>query len=409
LFAVLGLMTCGSLNTIMLKISFTVQGTNMEGEVEYFKKPWFVTFIMFLSMTVSLLFDRDLWRSQTSKLAANLIDGSPPQQAAGGMMSWRKKVLWVGVPSVFDILATGLGSMGFLYIPASVWQLLRGAGLVFTALFAVIFLRRKLYGFHWIGVTLCCGGILLVGLASVWGSDSGAGGKGEPVSLVLLGMALSVAGQVVQAAQVVAEEWLLKEVDLPGLQIVGFEGLWGLLLMSVAAFPLLYCLPGSDHGHLENDLDAVAMLRSSSSLEMVIAVYIFSCATYNIAGMAVTGALSAVHRVMLEGLRTCIVWVFGLTVHYCFDPTSAFGEAWTDYSWLEVTGFLFLLLGQAVYGEMLHLPGLFYPELPLDMHQRASPGAIKNFASPLPPQRQDNHTLVSPVVGRYVSPNAQAL
>ena len=44
---------------------------------------------------------------------------------------------YVAIPSFFDILATGLCSMGFLYIPASVWQLLRGAEMVFAAIFAV--------------------------------------------------------------------------------------------------------------------------------------------------------------------------------------------------------------------------------------------------------------------------------
>eukprot|EP00435_Cladocopium_sp_Y103_P047737 s2372_g14.t1 len=61
----------------------------------------------------------------------------------------------------------------------------------------------------------------------------------------------------------------------------------------------------------------------------LILLYTFSCATYNISGIAVTGALSAVHRVMLEALRTLIVWAFGLWVHYCVDRTSLMGEVWT--------------------------------------------------------------------------------
>merc|ERR1719330_691807 len=176
-----------------------------------------------------------------------------------------KKVVMVSIPAVFDILATGLCSMGFLYIPASVWQLLRGAEMVFAAFFAVTCLGRKLWFFHWLGVMLRTAGIIAVGLASVWGApeaaedDAGAGGSTDTL---LLGMALALAGQVVQAAQVIAEEWLLTDVDLPGLQIVGFEGFWGTLIMLVVAFPLLYYLPGVDRGHLEDEPDAFSMVGS---------------------------------------------------------------------------------------------------------------------------------------------------
>jgi len=37
----------------------------------------------------------------------------------------------------------------------------------------------------------------------------------------------------VQAAQVIAEEWLMKDVDLPSVQIIGLKGFWGLLMMVV--------------------------------------------------------------------------------------------------------------------------------------------------------------------------------
>mmetsp|Transcript_75399 Transcript_75399/g.218975 ORF Transcript_75399/g.218975 Transcript_75399/m.218975 type:complete len:402 (+) Transcript_75399:82-1287(+) len=388
--AIFGLMTCGSLNTIMLKVSFAVQGTDLEGHRSYFTKPWFITGVMFLAMMTALPFDRDLWRSKKSALTATLIDGSPPQSGGSKGMTWKTKVQWVAAPAVFDILATGLCSMGFLYIPASVWQLLRGAEMIFAALFAVIFLRRKLFCFHWLGVVLCVFGIIFVGLASVWGSSESDDGKKGDTSLLFLGMALALGGQVVAAAQVVAEEWLLKEVDLPGLQIIGFEGMWGALMMLAVVFPALYFLPGGDHGHLENDLDAVAMLCSSAPLMMVVAVYTFSCATYNIAGIAVTDALSSVHRVMLEAFRTSIVWVFGLVVHYCFDSSSPFGEAWTKYSWIEVAGFGFVMLGQAIYGEILQVPGLQYPDGPADAARLSSPGAMRNFASPLPRGRMDS-------------------
>jgi len=383
--AVTGLLFCGSLNTITTKIAFTMTGVNLEGQSEVFSKPWFMTLIMFVGMALSLCFDRDLWAKKRGGMESSLIDAQLTNGASDHAgPSWKRKVMMVSMPAFFDVLATGLCSMGFLYIPASVWQLLRGAEMVFAALFAVIFLRMKLWCFHWLGVALCIVGIVCVGLASVWGSDTGDDGKGRDTSLLLLGMALSLAGQVVQAGQVVAEEWLLKECDLPGLQIVGFEGVWGGLMMFVVFLPLLYFLPGDDHGHSEDTFDAVALISSSAPLAAIIAVNTLSCLTYNIAGIAVTGALSSVHRVMLEAFRTSVVWIFGLTVHYCFDPASPFGETWTPWSWMEVLGFIVLMLGQAVYGEMVKVPGLEYPKKELDTHALKSAGALRNLATPLP-------------------------
>mmetsp|Transcript_1537 Transcript_1537/g.3621 ORF Transcript_1537/g.3621 Transcript_1537/m.3621 type:complete len:407 (+) Transcript_1537:41-1261(+) len=368
------LLVCGSLNTITMKVAFTMSGT-ADGRQERFEKPWLMTFIMFVSMTLALPFDAGMWRK------------SSPEPLLGGQVAdrWREKVIKVMYPAFFDILATGLCCMGFLYIPASVWQLLRGAEIVFAAIFAVTCLHRRLYCFQYIGLAFCVAGIFLVGLASVWGDDMEAEAKGKDsgnVQLLLIGICLALAGQVVQAAQAVAEEWLLRDVDLPGLQVVGFEGVWGALAMLVFVFPTLYMLPGQDHGHAEDEVNAYELLRSNSMLTALMGLYIFSCATYNISGIAVTGALSAVHRVMIEALRTLIVWAFGLSIHYLVDPKSALGEVWTPYSWLEVAGFLLLVIGQVIYGAMVKIPRLYYPPSEEMSHDVvASPGSLRNLTA----------------------------
>lgn len=401
-FYVLGLLTCGSLNTIMIKVAFSLSSEGSDGQEKDFQKPWFVTFIMFVAMMGSLPFDRALRRCEPCKgktegqvpLLPDVSPGGPgdaPSTNTG--KSWLKKVLLVSMPAFFDILATGLCSMGFLYIPASVWQLLRGAEMIFAAIFAIVFLKRKLMAFHWLGLMFCVAGIILVGLASVWGesSSNGSGSSssdssqpGRGTLTLLFGMSLALAGQLVQAAQVIAEEWLLTDMDLPEMQIIGFEGVWGAVMMLIVAFPLFYVLPGQDGGKFEDEFDAMTMLQNSNPLLSALLVFAFSCTTYNMAGICVTGALSAVHRVMLEAFRTCIVWAFGLTVHYCYDPDSKFGEVWTPYSLLEVGGFVCLILGQAIYGVMIRIPGLKYPE-GSEPEMMASPGSMRNLASPLPP------------------------
>merc|ERR1719382_1632602 len=233
--------------------------------------------------------------------------------------------------------------------------------------------------FNWFGLFLCVVGVTLVGLANVWGgeeSDSG-GDTGN----MMLGMSLVVAGQVVQAAQIIAEEFLMKSVDLPPMQIVGFEGFWGTLIMLFIVYPVLWVLPGDDGGHMEDPIDTFVMLGNNSVLLAVVLLFLFSCGTFNATGIAVTASLSGVHRMMLDASRTVMIWGFGLAVHYHYDPKSAFGEVWTPYSYLQLVGFAILVCGQAVYSEVLKLPGLKYPPA---LIPSASPAAAVNLCSPLP-------------------------
>jgi len=271
--------------------------------------------------------------------------------------------------------------MGMLYVPASIWQMLKGGSIIFCGILSVTLLKRKLYMFHWLGLCCCVLGLVTVGTSSVLGS------KEQPQSRnsaeLLLGIGLVMCGQLVQAAQVIAEEYLMKDVDIPAMQIVGWEGIWGTLMMVLIGYPLLWVIPGNDHGHVEDATDTLAMISNSGPLFWLVIVYLFSCGTFNASGISVTGALSATQRQIMDASRTSVIWLFGLTVHYLIDETSPYGEAWTVYSYLELAGFLMLVAGQSIYGEFLKVPGLYYPPPKLDQVMFASPGSL-HVASPLP-------------------------
>lgn len=70
-----------------------------------------------------------------------------------------------------DFCATCLQFAGLLMVPASIWQMLRGGTLVIVAIFSVLFLNRKLFRHHILGLFLVVCGITLVGLAAIEGSD----------------------------------------------------------------------------------------------------------------------------------------------------------------------------------------------------------------------------------------------
>lgn len=409
---VVGMLITGTMNTLCTKIQFTMSSISIDGRRETFQKPWFGTFNMLLAMLLVLVFQSlvrcigSLRPGKNLKYALIQEDASPSSDAKPQKqeLSYERKVCMVAFPAGFDLLATAFACIGILYIPASVWQMLRGASIIFTAFFSVWLLKREMRKYHVVGLFCCTLGVVIVGIANVLGgvassSNDGDSDSGSATPMLVFGMSMVVVGQVVQAAQVIAEEYLMKDVDLPAMEIVGFEGFWGLLMMIFLVYPTLYFLPGSDHGHLEDPFDTFALVKNSGDLQAMVLLYLFSCGTFNATGISVTQALSSVHRMMLDASRTTVIWAFGLLVHQV-NPSSQFGEAWTPYSWLQLGGFVVLVFGQSVYGEVIKLPGFKYAEK-ASSPEWSSPSAALNFGTPPLPAstttKQDNYMSIDEI------------
>lgn len=105
-----------------------------------------------------------------------------------------KDISILALPMLFDLTATIMMSIGLLYVAASVYQMLRGAEILFSAIFAVCFLKRTLTKFHYGGIACCLVGIGMVGASSLL--SSGSGSQSSDAGKVLLGMALIIVAQV---------------------------------------------------------------------------------------------------------------------------------------------------------------------------------------------------------------------
>ncbi|KAJ8933758.1 hypothetical protein NQ314_013791 [Rhamnusium bicolor] len=64
---------------------------------------------------------------------------------------------------------------------------------------------------------------------------------------------------------------------------------------------------------------------------------IISIAFFNFAGISVTKELSATTRMVLDSIRTIVIWIFSLAF---------LGQ---KFHWLQLLGFLFLLIGMCLY------------------------------------------------------------
>lgn len=374
----------GTSNTIVTKVIFTLQGTGADGNPELFRKPAFGNWDMFFGMILVLIpyvLQQRSRRAHQSKLDVPLVGSASTSSQSTASM--RKQVMLIAVPAIFDVLGTGLSLVGIILIPASVWQMLRGPEIIFAALLMVFVLRRKLFRFHYLGVCLAFAGICCVSYSTL--ANGGTTGAGFSSTVVAFGVGITILSQLVQACQIIAEEKLLIDLDMEPLLVVGVEGMWGLCIMTFIVYPILWVAPGMDHGHLEDPIDTIALIQSSSVIMFFVVMDFLSCAVYNVLGQRITKEMSGMMRVMLEATRTLFVWLFNLAWHYFVDPTSMFGEAWTTWSYLAALGFILLIVGQMTYGEVLKWPGFKYPSLQMEY---ASPllcspkRGVIGFASP---------------------------
>ena len=72
-----------------------------------------------------------------------------------------------------------------------------------------------------------------------------------------------------------------------------------------------------------------------------------SIASFNATGVAVTKYASAPQRTTIDSTRTVVVWVFFLMMPEPYTET---------FSWLQLFGFIILILGTLVYNEIIVVP-----------------------------------------------------
>jgi len=142
-----------------------------------------------------------------------------------------KTYFYLIIPAIFDCIATALCMVGLLYLDVSIYQLLRGSGIIFVALLRQYALHQHLYKFQWVGVGWNVVSVILVGatalLDSIEPSPVVAREKSN-LRQATIGIAFMLAGTLVQAMMFVFEEKVMRhdEVRVPPLLLFGMEGFW---------------------------------------------------------------------------------------------------------------------------------------------------------------------------------------
>jgi drug/metabolite transporter (DMT)-like permease len=187
------------------------------------------------------------------------------------------------IPSVFDLAATAFCMMGLRYIDVSIYLLLRGSGIIFVALMKQHVLGDALYLYQWMGVFWNVIAVILVGTVAILNSHTEQSHMQSPGE-ALLGVTLILVGAFVQALQFVFEEKVMnmEDASVPPLLLIGMEGIWGTFLCLTVVYPIVYCIPGDDHGSYENPFDTYEMFIQTPRIQFFFFLYFFAIFSYNL-------------------------------------------------------------------------------------------------------------------------------
>jgi len=365
-FLIVGMLVAGVCNTLLNKLQDMQCVENCDdkdsSKREYFEQPVWQTLNMFIGETFCFIalyvqmilesykegkqVDRPLAVGRTPTDDSETEDEYvPPQQELTG---WKVLLFWI--PTLCDIFGTTLMNVGLIYTSASVYQMLRGAVVLFTGSFSVIFLKRRLLPYHWFSLFLVVLGVTIVGLSSILfppprSADVDASTTGLfSVPFALIGVIFVLFAQIFTASQFVIEEKLVETYNVGPLRAVGLEGIFGLTTIIFGTIVMYYTY-GIHHpgGYFDIPAGWNQIISFPQVWRSGIAIC-FSIAFFNFFGLAVTKTVSATARSTIDTSRIVFVWMVSLLL------------GWEIFSWLQVLGFIVLVTGTFIFNNVIDPP-----------------------------------------------------
>ena len=309
-------------------------------------------------------------RSFSSIEAANPVAKSLIANTEGRreLVGWR--IILLALPACCDITGTTLMNIGLLFVAASIYQMTRGALVLFVGLFSVIFLKRKLYLYQWSALFIVVLGVALVGLAGAIAKNPQA--QPEPSSLVetgllalravaeevkiqvqtpealwtVIGVLMIGAAQIFTATQFVLEEWILEQYALEPLKVIGWEGVFGFIVTIIGMIILHFAVGRTDKGRngyfdAEEGWREITHYRAIAVSSVLIMI---SIGGFNFFGLSVTRTVSATARSTIDTCRTLFIWIVSL------------GLGWETFKWLQIVGFALLVYGTFLFNDIVSPP-----------------------------------------------------
>ncbi|XP_043599136.1 solute carrier family 35 member F6 [Bombus pyrosoma] len=329
------MVVTGSFNTLSVKYADQQVVPDENGQPRHFNHPFMQSSFMFIGEMMCLLVFKVLYHYY-SRRGDNSVDSNPLTK---GSHVFNPFILLI--PALCDTCATSIMYVGLNMTYASSFQMFRGAVIIFTAVLSMGFLNKKLVSREWLGIVMVIIGLALVGLSDITMEKSDVS-----TNSILTGDLLIICAQVIIAVQMVIEEKFIAGQNIPALQAVGWEGIFGFITICIIMIPLNFIhvpppFADNSQGTLEATKDAFIQIGNSGYLLMAIVGISFSIAFFNFAGISITKEIGATTRMILDSVRTIIIWAFSLAFR------------WQAFHYLQLIGFIVLLIGMCCYNNVI--------------------------------------------------------
>ena len=280
-------------------------------------------------------------------------------------------IFLLALPSTCDIVGTTLMNGGLLFVAASIYQMTRGALVLFVGLFSVLFLKRRLFGYQWFALLVVVLGVGLVGVAGALdkGKDvlnevppppiksardialdvllSARDAAAKPVVWkTVIGVIMIAGAQIFTATQFVFEEHILEIYEIEPLKMVGWEGVFGFIVTVIGMGILHFLIGRTETGQL-GYFDAVEGFRQFVQVPGIFlssVLIMISIGGFNFFGLSVTRSVSATSRSTIDTCRTLFIWIVSL------------GLGWESFKWLQIVGFVLLVYGTFLFNDLVGAP-----------------------------------------------------
>lgn len=263
------------------------------------------------------------------------------------------KILLLALPACCDIAGTTLMNVGLLFVAASIYQMTRGALVLFVGLFSVWFLKRHLGLYKWFSLFVVVFGVAIVGVAGAITRDDKAtpsailfaqGVETDGVSSqslrTIIGVLLIAGAQIFTATQFVLEERIMEKYDMEPIKVVGWEGVFG-FSVTLLVMVILHFAIGTGYFNAREGLYQMTHYRAIAVSSVLIMI---SIGGFNFFGLSVTRTVSATSRSTIDTCRTLFIWIVSL------------GLGWETFKWLQVLGFALLVYGTFLFNDLVRPP-----------------------------------------------------
>lgn len=264
--------------------------------------------------------------------------------------SWSKILLFRNcfLPAFLEIIATSLQNYALIYIPLPVWQLFHGFQMLFTTVIAVTLRDARLFLADWLGLFLTVAGICIAGAVSL---IRGIVADPNAIPTMFFSIILVFFSHALRSLQVILEEKLTHDQDIPPSKVVAYEGIWGVFLIGFIILPYLNILKSS-FTFYENTIEAFQIVSKDRVLLILVLVYLANTSLHQYFGVGIIAFATAIHRNLYELIKIPLVWLISSILFY-FIKLRNVGYEFDAYSFGELAGFFVAVFGNLVFNRII--------------------------------------------------------